>query len=295
MSKIKYLLRSISNIFQSKKCPYCGTIDFTIIQRKYFVTSLLQCSNCRLLYRHPKDSKDFLDNFYQSEYKIDVQMMTSMPGDEEIEKLKRNNFDELIDFCPIIKALPGINEIKKPKLLDYGCSWGYHVYKFKNGRMNACGYELSKPRASFGNEKLGVEIYTNKNVIPSGFDILFNSHTIEHLPDISDFISFSKRIIGERGYLVTLCPNGSTEFKNRKPDLFKVTWGELHPNYLTIEFASHIFKNNPYLIMTSDDTYDIDFIKEWNGQTQCVHKNKSGFELLIITRPNIVINTDISM
>ena len=99
MSKIKYLLRSISNIFQSKKCPYCGTIDFTIIQRKYFVTSLLQCSNCRLLYRHPKDSKDFLDNFYQSEYKIDVQMMTSMPGDEEIEKLKRNNFDELLIFA----------------------------------------------------------------------------------------------------------------------------------------------------------------------------------------------------
>jgi uncharacterized Zn finger protein len=63
MSKFNYLLRSVFNIFQPKRCPYCGENQFDIIQSKYLITTLLRCKNCSLLHRHPKDSKEFLEKF----------------------------------------------------------------------------------------------------------------------------------------------------------------------------------------------------------------------------------------
>lgn len=41
------------------------------------------------MHRHPKDSKEFLEKFYQSDYKVDVQMMTDLPGDDKLKLLKK--------------------------------------------------------------------------------------------------------------------------------------------------------------------------------------------------------------
>lgn len=51
----------------------------------------------------------------------------------------------------------------------------------------------------------------------------------------------------------------------------------------------HVFKNNPYYIATGDDVYDLEQIRAWDGISQVTNNDRSGFELLVIAKPNITI------
>jgi len=68
-----------------------------------------------------------------------------------------------------------------------------------------------------------------------------------------------------------------------------VNWGDLHPNFLTVEFAQFVFKDNPYFILTGDWEFDATQISNWDGVSQITSNYQAGKELLIISKPNINI------
>jgi len=283
LQKLKYLARSVSNFNQEKACPYCGNKDFDKVDSKYLVTELLGCRDCHLNHRHPKDDAKFIKEFYQSDYSVDTHMITKLPSDEEIKELKKTNFPKLHDFAPVTEALLGR---RSGKVVDYGCSWGYSVFKLVNAGFDAVGFEISVPRAEYGRQKLGVDIVTEENDIREGNDLVQSSHVIEHLLDIGKFIEICKSKLKEDGIFVSYCPNGSREFQVREPDVFHVNWGFLHPNYLDIFFASHLFKDNPHLILTGDWEYNLEEVRNWDGKSQTIGEKKDGEELLIVAKPN---------
>ena len=147
MSKISYLLRSIRNLSKDTSCPYCHSQKSEVIEKKYVVTKLIRCKKCCLQYRIPKDDQEFLKQFYQTDYKVDVQMMTTLPSDKELEILKQTNFEKLRDYYPIVS---NFTSALKNKIVDYGCSWGYNLYKLNKQGLESQGYELSEPRARYG-------------------------------------------------------------------------------------------------------------------------------------------------
>ncbi len=63
--RCKYFIRSALNIGQEKICPFCGSKSYLLIDKKYFVTSLLRCNDCCLQYRFPRDSEAFLKKSFQ--------------------------------------------------------------------------------------------------------------------------------------------------------------------------------------------------------------------------------------
>lgn len=284
--RLRYLMRLILNSGQKKECPYCHSTDLSELDRKYYFSILLKCNRCGLNHRHPKDNDKFLREFYQKEYSIETHLMTKFPSNKEIEDLKQNNFPLLRSYDKYLNTL--FNE--PINMIDYGCSWGYNVFKLINSGYNAVGYELSIPRAEFGKNKLGVTIFTDTQDLPKENDIILSSHVIEHLSDIEGFVSLSKKHLKPKGIFMAFCPNGSKEFREREPEIWHVNWGEVHPNYLDVEFAKTMFKNNPYLILTGDWDFNPEDISNWDGVSQIVGSNLNGKELLIISKPNITIN-----
>lgn len=287
--KFKYLLRSLAARAQQRSCPFCGRQVFEQVDSKYFgITRLLKCASCKLQHRHPKDDERFLNKFYQEDYSVDVGMITDLPDAEKLAELQANHFASFTDFSPVIRAaLPGKTSIS---VLDYGCSWGYNVAKLNHAGMSASGYELSVPRAEFGRRHLNITLTWKEKEIPEGNDVFFSSHVIEHLPSIGNFVDLSRSKLAPDGIFMAFCPNGSKEYRERDFKTFHVTWGGLHPLYLDIEFAQELFSNNPYLILTSDSTYDLDAIAAWDGRSQQVAGRHDGYELLMMARPNISIS-----
>ena len=276
--KADYWLRSALNVRQERRCPCCGGTDLSVVDHKYIVTWLLECRHCHLRHRHPKDDPAWLERFYQKEYTVDTHMITKLPDAAAMEKLKAEGFPELRDISPYIKALRPQAE----RVLDYGCSWGYHVFKMRRAGLDAEGFELSRPRAAFGQRTLGVTIHSDPAAAQGRYDVISSSHVIEHLASIPDLVTFCRARLVPGGLFMAFCPNGSDAYRRREPGLFHVNWGSLHPNYLDIPFARHLFREVPHLILTGDWTYDTAELAAWDQRSQRVGTREDGKELLII-------------
>ena len=79
-------------------------------------------------------------------------------------------------------------EEKSLRIIDYGSSWGYTTYQFKEAGHQVQGYEISRSRAGYGIKNLDVDICTDEKQLRKGNHIFFSSHVIEHHPDIASMI-----------------------------------------------------------------------------------------------------------
>ena len=281
--KFNYFIDSLIRYNSNSSCPYCGSIKNKIVDRKYLVTRLFECSSCQLMFRHPKDKLDFNKKFYQDDY-AEFGMTTNIPSDIEIQKLLSSNFDSSEkDFSENIKIL---KILKGPvvKIVDYGCSWGYSSSQFLTAGLSVQSYEISKKMALVGNKKLGLNIYTKDSQINPENDIFFTSHVIEHLSNINELFEIAKKLLLPDGLFIAYSPNGSKDYKIRKDSYFHSLWGMVHPNYLSSSFYKTVFKEHPYML-SSNPYNDLKAFSNWDQESQLELK-LDGDELLFICKIN---------
>jgi 2-polyprenyl-3-methyl-5-hydroxy-6-metoxy-1,4-benzoquinol methylase len=280
--KIKYFVDSVLNAGQKIRCTFCGSTNCVEIDRKYFVTKLLECQSCHLYFRYPVDKKEFNAEFYQTEYQEQDKLTTDLPDAETLAKIKGSNFNSANRnanrFLALFEKLIPVQ--KSLKIVDYGCSWGYLTYQFSQAGHQVQGYEISRSRALFGSKNLGIEIFTNEGQLQGGNDIFFSSHVIEHHPDIQSMIVLAKSLLKEGGYFIAVSPNGSNEYRSVNSNAFHHAWGKVHPNYLNADFYKFLFRDLPYYIGSSP------FVLE-NIQPDLKNQfvdNLTGEELLVIAK-----------
>lgn len=250
IQKLKYLFSSAARYGEKVACTYCGSKDCTLADRKYFFTRLFECNQCHLYFRHPVDKVAQSKNFYQDDYQEMDNVTTSLPTAEELEQMKQNGFagenknaQRYIDLFSTL--FPGN---KKIRVIDYGCSWGYISWQLKQAGLDTQSYEISKPRAAYGNKNLGLDIKTSETELEGGCDIFFSAHVIEHHPSIPDMIGLARKLLKPGGYFVAFCPNGSPQHRQRDPKGFTLAWGKVHPSYLNARFFQTVFKDHDYYI-----------------------------------------------
>jgi 2-polyprenyl-3-methyl-5-hydroxy-6-metoxy-1,4-benzoquinol methylase len=286
--KLKYLFRSASRFFMAPVCTNCGSTKVAVTDQKYIVTRLYECKECFLQFRHPSDNQKFNEDFYQEDYTQNDGITTDLPTGEELRGLLSS------DFANSPKNVKGIVELwqtllgdlSKIKAVDYGCSWGYMSYQFKNRGIQVQSFEISKPRAMYGNKNLGLAIKSDVKDLNSDNDIVYSSHVIEHVPSISEMVNESRRLLKKDGLFVAESPNGSLAFRKEDPTGFHRSWGLVHPNYLSDKFYQQTFIKNPYFITSTP--YDLATIREWDKNSQVTH-NTGGGQLMIIAKPNLIL------
>lgn len=284
MSRISYLAKSALRYFSSKSCPSCGGHNVEIVDTKYIVTRLFKCKNCLQLFRHPNDSFEFNIRFYQKDY-CQRGITTDLPSAQELESLKVNDFNGknaslyIAIFLELFtETVPG-----NIKLVDYGCSWGYQTFQFLKKGFDCSAFEISKPRAEYGNLQLGLSIKTDPSELPRNNHIFFSCHVIEHVPSPRQMVEFGIDRLQRGGFFIAESPNGSDAFKKSKPELFHMLWGQVHPNMLTAEFYSKIFSRLPHFITTSPFDNVTTQLHEWDMKNNKI-LDLSGSELLVIAR-----------
>ncbi|UZR95498.1 class I SAM-dependent methyltransferase [Chondrinema litorale] len=289
MNKIKYFVSSFFKSFDEKKCPYCQSNNVIQIDQKFIFTKLLKCKKCNFQFRFPLDSYDESIKFYQDDYEQEG-LTTDLPTDDELSYLIKSDFKNgAKDFSSHINLINRLDiHSERLRILDYGANWGYTSWQFIKAGFDVSSFEISKPRAKYGKEKLGIDIKTDISEIKGKFDVLFSSHVIEHLPNINDFIDVSKKLLKDNGVFIAYCPNGSDELKKTNPKGFHGFWGQVHPNYLSKDFYKFIFKKNPYLITSTP--LDNDLLDKWNNNQ--IIGTLSNNELLIITKINKEISSE---
>ncbi len=283
--KVGYLLRStLSFVSRSgPACPSCGGTDSNVIARKWVVTELRRCRQCRLLFRAPVTPPERVESYYQEDYESG--MTTRMPCQDELRRLQAEGFRGTEkDFTRYIAILSALGVAPGSHVLDYGCSWGYGTWQLQQAGYVAVGFEVSEPRARYAAEKLGVNVSSR---LPASaarpFDAGFSAHVLEHVAGVAAAFEMTMRLLRPvTGIFIAITPNGCMERKRRDPQRWRNAWGLKHPNLLDDAFWRRQMNGRSFLITT--DLADLDALSCWaRGETSCVGR-LDGEELLAACR-----------
>jgi SAM-dependent methyltransferase len=262
--KVSYLLSGFfGRMGASAACPGCGAGADPAIDRKYF-HALHDCSKCGMLFRFPAENAEGMKAFYQRDY-VEPGLTTECPSDDELAALMSGGFtgsDK--DFSHQIKALSALGLKSGARILDYGASWGYLTWQLRQAGFDAVGFEISEPRAKAA-ARLGVEVHSSMASLGGGYDMVYSSHVLEHVPNPAESLLGQLALVRPGGLVVAHTPNGCRGFRERHPGLFHQSWGRVHPVLLTDDFVAHVAGDRPFLT-TSDDSPKA--LSAWNPDTQ---------------------------
>lgn len=252
MGKLAYLQRSVTRQFVPRyfKCPNCGGQTSDLVRRKYLVTQLRRCGDCRMLFRTPTDDPAMNADFYEHDY---VQgFTTDTPSDAGLNELLQTNFvGTEKDYAYYIGVLSQLGLKAGDRIFDFGCSWGYGSYQLRKAGFDVTSFEVARSRKRYAVEKLGVHVVDDMKQasadLAGQFDCFFSSHVLEHVPSPGEAFDQAMRLLKRGGLFVSFTPNGSDSFRNTSKDWNKL-WGEVHPNFLDDKFLDWTFRRSPRAI-----------------------------------------------
>ena len=201
-------------------CPVCGSEVFS----DRWSTSgsrWVSCRSCALIMQNPQPvTEDIItrydDSYFNYERENEEPFLNLMKLG-----LRDIGFDRL-----------GVNEQDSNTFLDIGCATGRLAAYLKDRGWQAEGVEVCRSMAEFGRKELGVTIFpgTLEEAFYDDcrFDVVHNSHVIEHInrPDL--FMMEIFRILKPGGYYICTTPNSL----GLQALLFRENWRSAIPDHL---------------------------------------------------------------
>ena len=278
-TRLRYFLWAArESKYRNHSCPGCESSSTHQVRRKMLVTALWECRTCRLRFRVPKESPDSAAEFYQREY--EAGFGTDLPSDRALEALLDRGFKGgEKDYQPYIDVLGAVGLRPGQSILDFGCSWGYGSWQFRQAGFRVQSYEVSRIRSDFARRKLGCTIV--EDVLKSGpADCLFSAHVLEHLPDPNALFRIAETVLAPKGVVVCFLPNGEPTLERiYGSKRYHQLWGKVHPLLIGIDAALILARRHHYVASVYTSPYDLRAI-----ETNSSSGHTSGGELLLIAR-----------
>jgi SAM-dependent methyltransferase len=226
-------------------CNLCGSkrTETVLTQRDLSVSTsvreftVVKCSDCGLIYLNPRPTPAEISSFYPSEY-YGVQhekkkTTLEMAWKSFSKKIKRWIMEDYYGYPrrspPSLRThfrkwllLPEVVHLKinqksilpflgEGKLLDVGCGPGVNLSRFKDYGWETYGVEFSPLAAEQARKKTGSRVFEG-DLLSAGFkdryfDVVFFSHSLEHMYDPKNMLQETRRILKDNGRLIVCVPN----------------------------------------------------------------------------------------
>lgn len=184
---------SLLSMIKLIPCDACGGTRFQRLFEKASsrgeMFSLVRCLDCGLVQVNPQPDLESVRPYYEEEYfkkRSDRGYDNYYSSDvkNEIRRVYSLNLRDLGFFEFEAGILKEGKE--KPDALDAGCAAGYFVEYLKDRGWKSEGIEISRSAASFGIEKLGLDIrigdfLSEKDLAPSSYDLITLWASLEHM------------------------------------------------------------------------------------------------------------------
>ncbi|HKW88722.1 MAG TPA: methyltransferase domain-containing protein [Candidatus Acidoferrales bacterium] len=241
-NKLRFLARIIRHRVggQIRVCPYCKEpTQLEHLARKKFILEVFHCPKCCLIFRWPLDTNAESEHYYQRAYSKSAPYVR-LPSEAKLRELRGCNFTgSPLDRSAEIAIVKTVRP--QGRVLDYGCSWGFAVHQFIQSGFSATGFEISKPRAKFGREKLGADIVDDFAVLNAmnvcTFDIIYSHQVLKNLADIRAAFDVMHKLLKPGGLMFHVVPNFAAMLAENGT---RLNWiGEEHPIAPTRDFFEY--------------------------------------------------------
>jgi hypothetical protein len=227
----------------------------------------------------PKDDASDAKEFYQDAYAAGF--TTTFPGEGELASLIAKKFcGTEKDFSGYIAVLRALGMKDGDSLLDFGASWGYGSWQFRQAGFRVFSYEVSKPRAEFARTTLSCNTIDSIDRLPERVKCLFSCHVIEHLPNPDLIWEVANEVLTENGMIVCFCPNGHPAREalvgTRE---YHGIWGKVHPMLITPKYLQSASARYGFRASLYSNPYDVSEIASGGVQGEVV-----GPELCLISK-----------
>lgn len=151
-----------------------------------------KCLKCGLVYVNPQPSKDQIVSHYSFRY-------------NPTPDFKYNGMKKSDKMLHVVEQ-----KIKKGKLLEVGCSYGFFLNTAKNSGWDVKGIEIAKGPAEYA-RNLNIEIIQKElmdaKFSEDEFDVIAMWHVLEHVRDPFLNLLEINRILKKKGFLFLTIPN----------------------------------------------------------------------------------------
>lgn len=179
------------------KCPLCSGSEKRVLRvsgAAGFESALVQCMKCRLKY---------LNRVYPPErlYAEHTVTRDDLLGAMRPEERRHDDY---------------LREIKRGSLLEVGFGDGRLLRRARQLGFDVVGNEISDSRAARQLRREGIPVIigdVRKARFTRVFDVIFLSHVIEHLHDVSSYLKTFHGLLRPKGRLVLLTPNYNNLFR----------------------------------------------------------------------------------
>lgn len=277
--KFRYFLWALAQTHRGdRSCPSCNSPLVDPIRRKFLVTALMECRNCGLRFRVPKDTAARSREFYQREY--EQGFTTDIPSDEQLQDMLVRRFRNTVkDYQTYITVLNAIGVKPGMTILDFGCSWGYGSWQLREAGFKVYSYEVSTGRAEFARKKLGCSM-VGDDMVSDPVDCLFTAHVLEHLTDPNLLWRIAERVLNSNGVVVSFFPNGDSRLEAQYGSKqYHQLWGQVHPLLVGPGAATFMARRHAYVPVVHTSPYDLQLV-----QANVPSDHLMGQELLLIAR-----------
>lgn len=213
----------------------------------HYTQKIAICKKCGFIFTQNPFSEDLLKNRYKnfSKFEFEADDYFLEEGESYKKRCKRQkNFIE-----------ENVEDIRS--LMEVGAVSGYNLSLYRDGIM-VKGIEPSENNCRLAMKKYQVDMFCGTfQEYEDGqhndkFDLIFLSHTLEHIVDPFTFILACKKI--NRKYIFIEVPTLDAKYLNEPFGMF----GEEHVNYFTFEGLSNLMSRAGYRLLRGEMIYDFE-------------------------------------
>ncbi|PJE58027.1 MAG: hypothetical protein COU81_02930 [Candidatus Portnoybacteria bacterium CG10_big_fil_rev_8_21_14_0_10_36_7] len=230
-------------------CNFCRKNKFRE-KYKFNNYSILECTNCKFLFRdkilsHKEEEKLYDKNYYlelQKEYFSNC--LVPNPKDKS----------RLYDFSQRLDLLESLNTKRsKVRLLDIGAGTGAFSYLAKKRGWEVYNIEISPFVAEIARKKFNVPVYvgevTDKRFKLKGFDVLTFWEAIANIENTTNLLKTTKNLLSKKGKIGILTTVVDSWIYDLAKIIYKFSFGKI--NYFInegfpIHHANHFTRKALY-------------------------------------------------
>ena len=228
-------------------CPVCSSEVFY----PHWITgetTWVKCGQCSLILQNPQPvSEDIIDR-YDEEY-----FHYEMENEESFLKLMHLGLQD-IGFGALEIADRG-----QQSFLDIGCATGRLTAFLRDSGWDAHGVEVCRSAAEYGIRTHNIPIHIgtldDARFEDARFDIVHNSHVIEHINQPDEFMTEIYRILKPGGYFICTTPNAM----GLQALLFQERWRSVIPDHL------FLFSRKTLPLLAENAGFRVIRQKTWGG------------------------------